>query len=674
MSNHKTLIYLADLTHTGPVISSNFYPLAVGLVGAYLLECFGEHIDLELFKYPHDLSTALSKQMPQVVGFSNYPWNLNLACEYARRIKQKSPETVIVFGGPNYGSQQRNEMKDFWQRHDFCDFYIVKEGELAMANLLEMLFAADFDVSALKTRKEKLPNCHYLWKNEIVAGEISPRVEPNQIPSPYLTGLMDKFFDTLLVPMVTTARGCPFTCKFCQEGGAYYRPIKPNSNCYAELEYIAKNIKGSHDLFVTDSNFGMYARDIETASIIREISREHGWPKRVELTWGKSRPERVIEAASILKGLTAPVGSVQTTDPVVLENVSRANLSIDVLSAIARSNSNEHDSITEIILGLPGDTFDKHKQTIKDVIEAGFTFLSIYSLSLLKESALNTVDYRRRYQMKTKHRILPRAFGKYSLFSDHFSSVEEGEEICIETDTMPLSDYINSRELDLTIEIIHNGGIFIELIGLCKWLEIPWFDFIMHIYKKRRSLDPQITDLYDYFKKAATKDVWDTPQQLQNDVNHDIDQYLNDELGTNECVACKSVAQFRLLNLFHEILYGEIEDLAAKTGPIDNPTRMYIRQLKQYSRLKKNDILNYEARYHEEFTFDFMAIQNQNFLVNPGNYILNQPVPYTFYHDDEQRIRIIRFIKEYGTSINALGRMTRMRSHFRTLFRRAIQV
>ena len=34
----------------------------------------------------------------------------------------------------------------------------------------------------------------------------------DEIPSPYLTGILDKFFDGNLTPFLETNRGCPFTC------------------------------------------------------------------------------------------------------------------------------------------------------------------------------------------------------------------------------------------------------------------------------------------------------------------------------------------------------------------------------------------------------------------------------------------------------------------------------
>ena len=40
--------------------------------------------------------------------------------------------------------------------------------------------------------------------------------------------------------------------------------------------------------------------------------------------------------------------------------------------------------------------------------------------------------------------------------------------ICIENNSLPFNDYVKCRELDMTVEITHNGGVFDELKGFCK--------------------------------------------------------------------------------------------------------------------------------------------------------------------------------------------------------------
>ena len=47
----------------------------------------------------------------------------------------------------------------------------------------------------------------------------------DEIPSPYLNGMLDKFFDGKLTPFIETNRGCPFTCSFCHTGNDYFHKL-----------------------------------------------------------------------------------------------------------------------------------------------------------------------------------------------------------------------------------------------------------------------------------------------------------------------------------------------------------------------------------------------------------------------------------------------------------------
>ena len=75
-----------------------------------------------------------------------------------------------------------------------------------------------------------------------------------------------------LMPVITTNRGCPFTCTFCVEGNKYYSVVnKLNAERVRdELTYIAEKVKNSNsptrkDVYISDSNFGMYKEDLIVA-------------------------------------------------------------------------------------------------------------------------------------------------------------------------------------------------------------------------------------------------------------------------------------------------------------------------------------------------------------------------------------------------------------------------
>ena len=79
-------------------------------------------------------------------------------------------------------------------------------------------------------------------KNILVKGQRPPRIRfLDDIPSPYLSGMLDNFFDGRLSPLLETNRGCPFKCSFCHTGNDYFQKIHMFSieRIKQELEYIA---------------------------------------------------------------------------------------------------------------------------------------------------------------------------------------------------------------------------------------------------------------------------------------------------------------------------------------------------------------------------------------------------------------------------------------------------
>ena len=94
---------------------------------------------------------------PDIIGFSNYVWNFALSYGFARVIKEIYPETIVIFGGPNYPTDER-EQEDFLRIHDDIDFYIIKEGELAFARIIERLVENGKDIGTVQ--KEGIPSVH----------------------------------------------------------------------------------------------------------------------------------------------------------------------------------------------------------------------------------------------------------------------------------------------------------------------------------------------------------------------------------------------------------------------------------------------------------------------------------------------------------------------------------
>ena len=149
--------------------------------------------------------------------FSNFSWNFELAYKFADLVKKIKPGVVTVFGGPNFPTLEKEKL-EFLKKRPSIDFYIELEGELAFVDLTKCLLENNFEISKIKKNNKKILNTCYLFENELVSGPLERIKNINVVPSPYLEGILDEFFEHPLIPMVETTRGCPFACSFCCDG------------------------------------------------------------------------------------------------------------------------------------------------------------------------------------------------------------------------------------------------------------------------------------------------------------------------------------------------------------------------------------------------------------------------------------------------------------------------
>ena len=136
----RELIYLCDLTHTSQGYAAELTPYPIACLKSYLLKYsrFSSQFTVELYKHPqYYIDAFLQGGNPAIVGFSNYMWNLDLSYQIAAEIKSRVPETLIVFGGPNYPLE--DQRREAWLRkHTAVDVYLTGEAEESFTNLVDL--------------------------------------------------------------------------------------------------------------------------------------------------------------------------------------------------------------------------------------------------------------------------------------------------------------------------------------------------------------------------------------------------------------------------------------------------------------------------------------------------------------------------------------------------------
>ena len=91
---------------------------------------------------------------------------------------------------------------------------------------------------------------------------------------------------------------------------------------------------------------------------------------------------------------------------------------------------------SEIIMGLPGETYQSHIDGIKELIDAEMDYIVIHSCMLLPGSEMATPADRKKWNFKTKFRIIPRDFVKLS----SGKNICEIEEIIVGSDVMSFEE------------------------------------------------------------------------------------------------------------------------------------------------------------------------------------------------------------------------------------------
>jgi hypothetical protein len=532
-------VWLADLTYTQQTISAETMPQAIAGLATYATTKMDLAHPVRIFKYPEALAAALEADgPPDVIGFSHYIWNSQLSLAFAELIKRHFPRTTVVFGGPHY-PLRRPEQNEFWHERlaGKVDFYIDGEGEPAFADLLRTLN----DVDRTEIRGH-IDGVHCLGDDGILHAP-RPRLRIHDlsvVPSPYVAGLMDEFFDGKLVPTVQTNRGCPFKCTFCQEGTSYFQRVakKHAEQIRDELHYIGHRMKplveagtARNELLITDSNFGMYPDDHETCRVIAECQQLYGWPRVVNVTTGKNQRDRVLSAVAQVPGAISLSGAVQSLDPDVLRRIARSNIDASKLMDIALAASDAGaGTYSEVILALPGDSKTKHLGTLRQLVDAGFDRLNMFQLTLLPGSEMCTDAYRREHGLVTKWRVMPRCYGAYRALGEELRAAEV-DEVCVTVPDMAYEDYRECRVMNLFLASLYNGGVFAVLLALLRahgvspmrWLELA------------RSMDhgPTLTAVLKEFEAETDEQLWDDRTALLTHTTEHIDQYIEGHLGNN---------------------------------------------------------------------------------------------------------------------------------------------
>jgi len=277
---------------------------------------------------------------PDVVGFTTLQPKLRHVKDtlyIAEKIKEQSPRTLIVAGGPHVAYVKEEILK-----FDFIDFAVKGEGELGFLNLLNSSEIR----SKLKDSKTVLE---------------SPYVEDlDQLPFPDFDDFDLGKYSLGLLPL-STNRGCKMNCTFCgirtNQVHGPYRERKPSriiNEIKHDIEEYGKNRFGITDALINTNPQSM--RKVCEAIIDNDL--EIKWLAEAFPNISNEDLGKMYKSGCRFLYLCPETGSPNTV------NKMKKGIDLDIAEKTIINAAKKGIGVSVwFIIGFPGETYDDIKYT-----------------------------------------------------------------------------------------------------------------------------------------------------------------------------------------------------------------------------------------------------------------------------------------------------------------------
>ncbi len=378
-----------------------------------------------------EVAAAIAASAPDVVGYSCYVWNVEEILDVIARLR-RDWRAIHVLGGPEISRQRVATLPD----PGIADFYVLGEGERPLAQLMERLSWPSDGPGALPAGVARWRNGALEWTEPEDAG-----VPLAEVPSVYLSGVLDPRLYERQMAFIETQRGCRYKCKYC----VYHKHLPrmayfPLDRVLEELRHLIVD-KGVQAVRFLDS---IFPSDLERAKTIVGWLRDLHASRGIRLPWMyweftyesvddeflglvaslKTRPaiqnHREVESVDrpqlygeLLAGYTAVncVG-VQSFSAPALKAVGRAPVHPerfrDFMASLRRHNVAMK---ADIILGLPFETMEAYFQGLERFLpefEGTDHIFNVHRMQMLPGSELEELadQYGIRYSLRAPHLVL----------------------------------------------------------------------------------------------------------------------------------------------------------------------------------------------------------------------------------------------------------------------------
>ena len=258
-----------------------------------------------------------------------------------------------------------------------------------------------------------------------------------------------------------------------------------------------------------DANFGVNDRDLKIVDELVKVKTETGYPEKMRCNYAKDNFQNVFEVVKRFKDCNFDrIGatlSFQSLSPEVLKNIGRTNASLDFYKEmLAAYHKEKMKSYSELILGMPGETYESFIKGMATLFEIGQHFVfDVYSCIVLPNARMNQKSYIEKHGIRTVRKEILRDHASIDSFE-----IPEYNNIIIETNTMSREMWVRSTNFYWVTKMLHGNG-FIRAFAIYLYYEMgigydKFYDEVLDYFEENKDLF--ISKLY-FDIKSKTEDI-----------------------------------------------------------------------------------------------------------------------------------------------------------------------
>lgn len=340
-----------------------------------------------------DILRSVYLKKADAVLFSCYIWNIEMCLAVADMLKKVSPETKIIFGGPEVSYDD-----EYIKRYDFIDAVMRGEGEETFKEWLR--------------KGENIKGVTYRSGGKIIHNPDRELIHDiTRIPFPYTDEDIERNKGKLIY--YESSRGCPFRCSYCLSSTIHNVRFRDIDTVKQELMFFVRH-KVRIVKFV-DRTFNADRK--RTCELVRFLIDNAD-----ETTFHFEAAADLINDELIELFHRAPEGlfqleiGVQSTHNETIDAIDRKTDFEQICSAVRRIHEagGVHMHL-DLIAGLPYEDIASFQKSFDDVFALRPHVLQLGFLKLLRGTKIRREEekYGYKYSSKPPYEVLKNDFMSY---------------------------------------------------------------------------------------------------------------------------------------------------------------------------------------------------------------------------------------------------------------------